>query len=401
MSNSIKKEIRVGLVVLTALLIISFSIVSIGTQKNIFSKKVTYEVEFEETLGLNVGAPVWLDGVTVGSVERIRFTEDLGKNSIIVTLKIDDAVKARISDLTVARIDTVGLLGDKFVNLTNDRGIRAPLVPGRDRIESKETPQLIQFAEGGTDLLQNVVEISASLRKLTGNLDQSLVGRMMTDAEFGKKTFEKIEKTAATIERIVSELDEGKGMIGQLLKNEEFEEGLVDDLRNTIKNINEFTETIKEGKGVVGKLFQSDGDLEIIVADLKTSARTLRKITENLESGEGPVARLLLDQEYGREIEGRLTGILKNMEEITTGLNEGEGTLGMLFKDETLYRNLEEITGGVEESKFVRWMVRKLAKKGMKKRFEEGLDEWTVEELIEELEKEFVDEKEILEEKQE
>src|SRR5262245_13054266 len=127
------KQTRVGTLVLAALVIAGVAIFLLGRQEHLWERKVGYELRFARTNGLQTGAPVSLAGVPIGSVERLRFASDTTKNEIIVGIAVDADVASRIRTDTKATIRTLGLLGDKAIELVPGSDAGADAIPAGGR----------------------------------------------------------------------------------------------------------------------------------------------------------------------------------------------------------------------------------------------------------------------------
>src|SRR5690606_26296135 len=68
-------ELRVGIFVLTSVLIGGAIAFSVGSESNLFDSKTTYRVVFDTVSGLRAGSPVQIAGVAVGSVQSVDFTD--------------------------------------------------------------------------------------------------------------------------------------------------------------------------------------------------------------------------------------------------------------------------------------------------------------------------------------
>ena len=67
---------RVGALVLAALAVLALAVLLIGDRQNLFQPKNRYYVRFVSVAGLRQGSDVQLNGVNVGSVERIVLPAD-------------------------------------------------------------------------------------------------------------------------------------------------------------------------------------------------------------------------------------------------------------------------------------------------------------------------------------
>jgi len=121
-----KKEIFEGLVGLFILIIvIFFSYYALQGQKSRFDQKVEYYANFDEIQGVDLGTPVKIHGVDVGSVTYIR----LDPKSYQVLVRF--SVNKDISLFSDAKVSVMGesLLGKQVV--TVDPGSGTLINPGQ------------------------------------------------------------------------------------------------------------------------------------------------------------------------------------------------------------------------------------------------------------------------------
>jgi len=107
-------DLVVGLFVLAGFLAFVYMSLRLG-EFSVFSMEKTYSVQanFGNVSGLKRGAVVEMAGVNIGKVANVV----LGENDrAAVTLQINDGV--RISDDAIASIKTQGIIGDKYVKIT-------------------------------------------------------------------------------------------------------------------------------------------------------------------------------------------------------------------------------------------------------------------------------------------
>ncbi|MFP3941921.1 MAG: MlaD family protein, partial [Thermoanaerobaculia bacterium] len=115
MARSSGREWRVGLLILGALAVLAFGIFLIGEESNLFVRKNAYVIYFPTAGGLNTGNPVHLDGVEVGTVRSVLLPTDATSSQIKVGVEVASRYEKRIREDSMARIKTLGLLGDKYV----------------------------------------------------------------------------------------------------------------------------------------------------------------------------------------------------------------------------------------------------------------------------------------------
>jgi len=115
MAQYSKEEIKTGsfvLIALTAFLFLLFMVGAFRTTAGTYS----VQVSFNFISGLETGAPVRFAGHEVGKVRRLEIQEGVEKGHVIVTLSVKDKVVLR--EDSKAYIDTLGLMGEKYIEIT-------------------------------------------------------------------------------------------------------------------------------------------------------------------------------------------------------------------------------------------------------------------------------------------
>src|SRR5439155_16750020 len=147
------------------------AIVTLGQQEHFWERKVRYEMHFARTNGLQVGAPVSLTGVTIGSVAEMRFPPDPTASYIQVLVNVVGEAAPRIRENSVATIRTFGLLGDRYIELSAGSPDASPLSPGA--LISSIDPVDYEAGLGQSgDLVTNVVGVTASLRVVLQSIER-------------------------------------------------------------------------------------------------------------------------------------------------------------------------------------------------------------------------------------
>ena len=118
-----------ALVILAAVAVLAVGVFLIGDQNNLFSRKNRYYTEFHSASGLKQGNPVQLNGVDVGTIEQVilprtrpRRTSSLDPRRAPLRRPHPRPVRpARPCEASRsrARIKTLGLLGDKYIEITS------------------------------------------------------------------------------------------------------------------------------------------------------------------------------------------------------------------------------------------------------------------------------------------
>ena len=115
--HQVGRRFRVGLVVLVAPVGVMGGIFMVGQRRNLFKSKLPYVTRFDSASGLVAGNPVRLNGVTVGNVLEVILTPDPADRTVKVIYNVDRRAAPRLRKSTHASIKTIGLLGDKYIEL--------------------------------------------------------------------------------------------------------------------------------------------------------------------------------------------------------------------------------------------------------------------------------------------
>src|SRR5437879_336672 len=110
--------LKVGIVVFIGLIIFVFIVSIVGTEQNVFTSTYQLKVFLPNVQGLVTGAQITLGGLKVGFVTDMQFVRRDTVNGVDVTMQITTKYRASITSRTTGQIKTIGLLGDKYIDLS-------------------------------------------------------------------------------------------------------------------------------------------------------------------------------------------------------------------------------------------------------------------------------------------
>ena len=366
-----RRELKVGLLVVAALVVAALAVFFIGKDDRLFGRKARYFVRFESVSGLAEGSPVQLDGVVVGNVRDVNLPTDIKQHEITVWLAIDRRYAGRIRNDSTAKIKTLGLLGDRFIALSSGSPEFPAIAPGGEIPTAAQT-NVDQLISSGEDVMQNVVQISHSLSSILDRMDkgQGVLGKLTTDSPEGQQLGKSFQETADSVKAIAEKIETGKGPLGRLIEDKELG--------------NQFAQAVARLNGTLGKLESGSGALPALLNDpatkekldstldgLAKATKSLSAVADDLSSGDGLLPKLIHDPEYGREVSADLQQLISRLNLVSKRLTEGDGTAAQLINDPEVYLAIKDILVGVNESKFLRWLIQNRQKKGIEKRYHE------------------------------
>lgn len=365
--------IRVGLTVLAAVVVLAALIFAIGERSALFTPTNSYRTMFPNAAGLVEGNPVQLNGVTVGKVDRILLSEDPDSELLEVRISVERRYANRLRRDSLARLKTLGLLGDKYVEITSGSPEAVLLNPG-DEIPAALPTDVDELIASGADVVDHAVVTARSLSNILVRMErgEGLLGELVA-ARDDKRVTDTVIRTLESIERVADQVEAGDGVLGRLLTDRE----MGDRIASSIDELDETLRLLREGDGLAPALLR-DGELKArfdkTLADTQVAAADLREITADLREADGLLPRLLNDEELSESLTTEVEQLLKRLNSTLDQVAEGDGTAARLINDPAIYEALDDLVVGINESRLLRWLVRNRQKAGIKKRYRDTQD---------------------------
>ncbi len=369
------REAKVGLLFVAAFIILGIGVFLVSERRNLFALKNRYYIQFETVLGLAPGSPTQLNGVTVGSVEKVVLPESVDEKLLTVWINVDRRYGDRIREDSTARIKTLGLLGDKFIDISSGSP-DSPLIPSGGYVPAAPPTDVEKLLATGGDAVQNTVAISYSLRNILARMEagEGLLGELLADSEAGRTAKQGLVAIMESVRNITTQINSGQGTVGQLIMDDQ----LVVKLDASVDRFTHVLTSLEEGEGLVADLLhnaETRDRVQTLLVNMEKATESLSAAGEQLRSGEGLLPALLNDEEMARQILDELQQMLQNLNLVSEKLARGEGTLGQLIENPEIYEALNDIIVGIDESKMLRWLVRKSQKSGIKIRYEDQVNQ--------------------------
>jgi len=379
MRDERKQNLKVGLLILAALLVIGLTILMVGKRQQLFARHTYYLTSFENVTGLDKGSPVKLDGVTVGYIRSIDLSVKPDQRDISIKFAVDSRFMERIREDSRVSIRSMGLLGDRYLNVSGGSVSKSRILEG-GLIRSQAPAELAHFVSSGEDLMENLIAISSSLRAVLERVEagEGLLGELTTSPETGAKLGDTLSEAINTLADIFARIDRGEGLLGRLVREDSDSGAIIDELVATSRSLHRITTRmamdLENPDSVYAALLrdQKGGKkLEETLNSLQTASSAIAAVAEELATGEGTLPRLLQDREFAGDFLDDLKALVHSLRSASEKLDRGEGTAGAFINDKQLYQDLEDVVRGVKDSKVVSWFIRSKREKGEKHRLEE------------------------------
>lgn len=233
MRRKMEIEMQAGIFLFIGLMAAMITILMMGGGQSLFAKTYKIHLEVTDTSGLGKGAVVRSGGVKIGVVDEIDFSESY--ENVRITLKIDDGARQRIKEDSVVQLQTQGVLGDKYIEISGGSP-SAPALPEGGTIGVSQGKDLSAVFAEGSDAMKLLKENLANLKVVTG----ALAKRQQMELILGN-----LNETTANLAQITKKLNSSNAM---------------ENLGATMKNLQAVTDKMKNGEGTIGALM-SDASL--------------------------------------------------------------------------------------------------------------------------------------------
>lgn len=287
----ISREIKTAILVISSILLFIWGY-SFLKGRDLFNSYKTFYAVYDEVEGLAPSAPVTINGLAVGKVTSITLHND-GKLLVEIQVKTDFP----ISKTTIATIYEPGLLGGKSIALIPDFKNPAEAIDGQ-QLSTNVKPGMLSNIGDKLSPLQTKVEKTVvtadSLlmalnnvfdRNTQDNLRKSIAELSVTMKEFSEAakgvngliadnktkfdgTFTNLNKATANFSKLSDSLNNAN--IGVAMKK----------LDKALTNVDKIVNDVQSGKGTLGKLLKDDGmydNLEGASLEMKQLVKDLKE----------------------------------------------------------------------------------------------------------------------------
>jgi phospholipid/cholesterol/gamma-HCH transport system substrate-binding protein len=289
MNGSRSTEVKVGVGVILAAIILIFGVIWIGDIR--FSRKwQAYTVYFDEVGGLSAGDPVTVAGLEMGKVGSISLENGRVKTEILM----EQGVVLR-SDLSV-EIESIGLMGEKFIHILP--GSTGEVLPPGSTIQGQYKAGLPEVVADVGDLMTDAKEAVRALNRLVSgiegnhNLGENLAKMSEVSDEILtilRENRDDIRSAARSMKAVAADV---QGMTGG--RKEEIQEGIdrfstaAARLDSITVRIDDLVRSVEEGQGSLGMLIKEKDlhedaeralkSLNDLIADVKAHPERYLKI---------------------------------------------------------------------------------------------------------------------------
>ena len=290
-------QLKVGSIILVALLIMTLAMYKLGQAANLFSSRYQLVTFLQDAAGLRQGGSVTIAGQLAGVIKEIELLPvdaDTTRN-LRVVFEVNQSLREQIRGDSRARLRTMGLLGDKVLEVSVGTPRHSVLTEG-DTVPSEPTQDYEAIIAQAASAVDDVVGLTRDLRAVTGGIVR------------------------------------GEGTVGQLVTNR----SLYDQLTATMARMNATLTRIQNSQGTLGRLIDDPAMYNRLVSVL----RSADSLFLALNHSQGTFGRLVRDT----TLYANMVGVAQGADSVMRMLTNPNGTFGRVLTDDQLYDQLNKLT---------------------------------------------------------
>ena len=171
----------VGIFVAGTLLILAGGVFLIGRKEFLFSSRYRLKAEFSNVAGLVRGAEVRVGGVRQGTVRDIALPKRPG-DKVIVSVDLKSATQSIVKKDSTAAINSEGLLGSKYVEVSFGSNEAEKLKDG-DTVASEPPLDISDLIKTSSEVLGSAKNMMQNAESITAKIDrgEGTIGSLIND----------------------------------------------------------------------------------------------------------------------------------------------------------------------------------------------------------------------------
>ncbi len=321
-------QLRVGALVVAAMAVLVLVILLMSSSAGgLFAQKLTLRTYFENAGGLKSGAPVTLEGVTIGNITRIRVVPERSPKPVEVTMRVGGKNIPLLHVDSTTSIAQAGVLGDSYVDITSQKA-KGPQPTNNAELASSEASSLQGVITASQVSIEEITRLMRNANKLVDTLNSTrgTLGGLINDPAF----YRKLNRIGDNVDKLTAAIGNGNGTLGKLVTDDT----LYTHANSVVDKLDQIVSGIQDGQGTAGKLIKDD----TLYKNLNSTVANANQLLADVNSGKGSLGKLAKDPDLAKKLDNTIT----RLDSILTGIDEGKGTIGQLMQNRSLYEHTDQ-----------------------------------------------------------
>jgi phospholipid/cholesterol/gamma-HCH transport system substrate-binding protein len=298
-----------------------------GSTGGLFARKLVLRSYFENAAGLKNGAPVSLQGVTIGNVTHVRVVPERIPTPVEVTMQVGREFLPGLHADSTASIAQAGVLGDSYVDIDSTHAT-GPIPINNAELRASGSPSIQDVIRTSQISIEQITTLMRKIETLVDTLNsrRGTVGELINDPVL----YRKIDRIAGDLQTITGAIAGSKGSLGKLVNDDT----LYSRANSAIDRLDKITTDLDEGKGSAGKFLKDDS----FYNNLNAAVSNANQLVSEVNSGKGAMGKIAKDPEFARKLDDTVT----RLDNILQSVDEGKGTIGQLVQNRSLYDHADQ-----------------------------------------------------------
>jgi phospholipid/cholesterol/gamma-HCH transport system substrate-binding protein len=279
-------QLKVGAVIAGALVVLTVAVYKLGQAANLFSKRYELVAYLPNANGLRAGGIVYVAGQFAGTIKSIDFLpvdNDTIRN-LRVRMAVDQDLQNQIRGDSKAKIRTLGLLGDKVVDISIGTPRYGVLKAG-DTISVSPSLDYEAVLTQAAGAVADMVDLTRDMRTLTSGIVQGkgTIGQLVTN----RALYDQFVGTMGRANSMLAKFENPNGSFSKLLNDP----ALYDRFVSVVTSADSLVIALNDKNGTIGKLMRDD----TLYTHIVSMAMAGDSLMKTLSNGQGLAGRLLND----------------------------------------------------------------------------------------------------------
>lgn len=286
--------IWVGVFVLVGLVLFGFGLFLIGDRRLLFAEQREIDTTLTRVTGLQVGTVVRVAGMAAGEVTRLDIPAQPSQ-PFVVRLRIRDDLAHLVRGDSVASVQTDGLVGNAFIQVSPGSDA-AGVVPPGGRIRGADPIEFSDMLARASDTLGTfdrlIQTIGPQVGETLGNLNQTVVSVNGIVADVGAdlkqitgattRSLNATNRILDDVTTMVADVRAGRGTVGRLLT----EDALYEDIRlaghRAAEGLEQFRSTSVQLRTTADRLLRPGGSVDELLSNTQRAAAATEEVLSDL-----------------------------------------------------------------------------------------------------------------------
>jgi phospholipid/cholesterol/gamma-HCH transport system substrate-binding protein len=300
-------QLKVGVVILFSIVIMVLAMFKLGQAANLFTKRYELITFLQAANGLREGGSVAVAGQISGTVKRIDFLPvdaDTTRN-LRVVMQLDRDVQEQIRADSKARLRTLGLLGDKIIDITPGT-VRYERLREGDTVAMGQSIDYDQVIAQASGAVNDMVQLTHDLKDITGGIveGQGTLGQLVTN----RSLYDELTTTLARTNAMLAKMQNPNGTFGRMMDDP----ALYNHMTAAVASLDSLLVVLNSDQSTVGKLLRDDS----LYANLVSITHSADSLVKMMTQGDGFAAQLLQDHELYDKLNKVVTDLGAILEDV-------------------------------------------------------------------------------------